>query len=197
MISRLRGQLLSRTAEGLVEVETAGGVVYEAEVPLTVLQRMPTPGSPVELRTHQAVSADSVRLYGFLDDNERGLVRLLMTVKGVGPKLALLTMSAYTAHRLARALAEKDVQALTQISGVGRKTAERLALELWDKVSEYAIKLVGEPAGLGAGRAQEAVAALVALGYSFTDADDLVRRVLEDGGAETSEELIRRALQRR
>jgi Holliday junction DNA helicase RuvA len=196
VISRLRGQLLTRAAEGLVEVETAGGVVYEAEVPLTVLQRMPTPGSPVELRTHQVVSEDSVRLYGFLDDTERALFRLLMTVKGVGPKLALQTLSAYTAQRLARALAEKDVQALTQISGVGRKTAERLALELWDKVGNYAVAAVGEP-GPAAARAQEAVAALVALGYSFTDADDLVRRVLEDGVAESSEELIRRALQRR
>jgi Holliday junction DNA helicase RuvA len=197
VISRLRGQLLSRTAEGVVEVETAGGVVYEADVPLTVLQRMPAPGSAVDLRTHQSVTADSVRLYGFLDDNERALFRLLLTVDKVGPKLALQALSAYTAQRLARALAEKDVQALTQISGVGRKTAERLALELWDKVSEFAIKAVGEPVGPGAGRAQEAVAALVALGYSFSDADDLVRRVLEDGGAENSEELIRRALQRR
>jgi Holliday junction DNA helicase RuvA len=197
VISRLRGQLLTRTAEGLVEVETAGGVVYEAEVPLTVLQRMPAPGAPVDLRTHQAVSADSVRLYGFMDDNERALFRLLMTVKGVGPKGALQALSAYSAHRLARALAEKDVKALTQISGVGRKIAERLALELWDKVGHYAIKLVGDSAEPGAARAQEAVSALVTLGYSFTDADDAVRRVLEDGGADTSEELIRRALQRR
>jgi Holliday junction DNA helicase RuvA len=197
MISRLRGQLLTRTAEGLVEVETAGGVVYEAEVPLTVLQRMPAPGSPVDLRTHQAVSADSVRLYGFLDDAERALFRLLMTVDKVGPKLALQALSAYTAHRLARALAEKDVQALTQVSGIGRKTAERLVLELWDKVSDYAITLVADDGGPGAARSQEAVAALVALGISFADADDAVRRVVEAGGAESSEELIRRALQRR
>jgi Holliday junction DNA helicase RuvA len=197
MISRLRGQLLTRTAEGLVEVETASGVVYEVEVPLTVLQRIPTPGAPVELRTHQVVSEDSVRLYGFLDDNERGLFRLLMTVKGVGPKLALQTLSAYSAHRLARALAEKDVAALTQISGVGRKTAERLALELWDKVGYFAIALVKDGAEPEAKRSHDAVAALVALGYSFADADEAVRRVIEDGGADSSEELIRRALQRR
>jgi holliday junction DNA helicase RuvA len=197
VISRLRGQLLTRSAEGLVEVETPGGVVYEAEVPLTVLQRMPMPGAPVELRTHQVVSEDSVRLYGFLDDVERSLFRLLMTVKGVGPKLALQALSAYSAHRLARALAEKDVQTLTQVSGVGRKTAERLALELWDKVSDFAITLVKDASAPEARRSQEAVAALVALGYSFADADDAVRRVLEDGGAESSEDLIRRALQRR
>jgi Holliday junction DNA helicase RuvA len=197
VISRLRGQLLTRTAEGLVEVETAGGVVYEAEVPLTVLQRMPSPGAAVDLRTHQSVTADSVRLYGFLDDNERALFRLLMTVDKVGPKLALQALSSYSAQRLARALAEKDVPALTQISGVGKKTAERLALELWDKVGHFAIALVKDGAEPEAKRAHDAVAALVALGYSFGDADEAVRRVIEDGGAETPEELIRRALQRR
>jgi Holliday junction DNA helicase RuvA len=197
MISRLRGQLLTRSAEGLVEVETPGGVVYEAEVPLTVLQRMPAPGSAVDLRTHQSVTADSVRLYGFLDDHERAVFRLLMTVNGVGPKLALQTLSSYTAHRLARALAEKDVAAHTPVSGIGRKTAERLVLELSDKVSEYAIRAVGDVAGTGAAHAQEAVAALVALGISFADADDAVRHALEEGIPEGSEELIRRALQRR
>jgi Holliday junction DNA helicase RuvA len=197
VISRLRGQLLTRSTDGLVEVETAGGVVYEAEVPLTVLQRMPAPGSPVDLRTHQAVSADSIRLFGFLDDSERALFRLLMTVDKVGPKLALQALSAYSAQRLARALAEKDIAALTQVSGIGRKTAERLALELSDKVSEYALRVVGDAPGTGAAHAQEAVAALVALGIAFADADDAVRRALEDGIPESAEELIRRALQRR
>ena len=196
MISRLRGQLLTSSPEGLVEVETAGGVVYEAEVPLSVLQRMPAPGAAVELRTLQVVREESIGLYGFLDDSERDLFRMLTTVKGVGTKLALQALSSYSAHRLARALAEKDVQALAQVSGIGRKTAERMVLELWDKVSDLA---VSTPAGPGpdTARAQEAVAALVALGYSFTDADETVRRALEDGGAESSEELIRMALQRR
>jgi Holliday junction DNA helicase RuvA len=195
LISRLRGQLLSRDAEGVIEVETAGGVVYEAEVPLTVLQRIPAPGSPIELRTLQVVREDSVDLYGFLDVGERELFRRLMLVKGVGPKLALKLLSAYAAPRLARALAEKDVGALQQVSGVGKKTAERLVLELWDKVGDLAV------GGAGTGEppsppAQEAVAALVALGYTFTDADDLVRRVL-DGGGQSAEELIRKALQAR
>ena len=197
MISRLRGQLLSRDAEGVIEVETAGGVVYEAEVPLTVLQRIPTPGSSIELRTLQVVRDDSVALFGFLETGERELFRRLMVVKGVGPKLALKLLSAYAAPRLARALAEKEVGALQQVSGVGKKTAERLVLELWDKVGDLAI---AGPGGAGVPTppiAQEAVAALVALGYNFTDADAAVRRVLEDGGAESAEELIRKALVRR
>ena len=195
MISRLRGQLLSRDAEGVVEVETAGGVVYEAEVPLTVLQRMPAPGSTIELRTLQVVREDSVELYAFLEAGERELFRRLMQVKGVGPKLALKLLSAYAAPRLARALAEKDVGALQQVSGVGKKTAERLALELWDKVGDLAV--VGAAGAGAAPGAQEAVAALVALGYDFTAADALVRRVLENGGVDSAQELIRRALQGR
>ena len=195
MISRLRGQLLSRDAEGVVEVETAGGVVYEAEVPLTVLQRIPDPGSSIELRTLQVVRDDSVALFGFLGTGERELFRRLMVVKGVGPKLALKLLSAYAAPRLARALAEKEVSALQQVSGVGKKTAERLILELWDKVGDLAME---GPGGAGVPTppiAQEAVSALVALGYSFADADAVVRRVLEDGGTESAEELIRKALE--
>ena len=195
MISRLRGQLLSRDAEGVVEVETAGGVVYEAEVPLTVLQRIPDPGSSIELRTLQVVRDDSVALFGFLGTGERELFRRLMVVKGVGPKLALKLLSAYAAPRLARALAEKEVSALQQVSGVGKKTAERLILELWDKVGDLAME---GPGGAGVPTppiAQEAVSVLVALGYSFADADAVVRRVLEDGGTESAEELIRKALE--
>lgn len=187
---------MSRNAEGVIEVETAGGVVYEAEVPLTVLQRIPTPGSPIELRTLQVVRDDSVALFGFLEVGERELFRRLMVVKGVGPKLALKVLSAYAAPRLARALAEKEVSALQQVSGVGKKTAERLVLELWDKVADLAMGGPGAEVPTPP-VAQEAIAALVALGYNFTDADAAVRRVLENGGAESAEELIRKALERR
>lgn len=195
MISRLKGTLLTRDPDGTVEVETAGGVVYEVDVPLTVLQRMPPPGNGVELRTVQVVREDAIILFGFLDPVERDLFQRLTTVSGVGARLALALMSAYTAHRLARALVEKDVNALKQVSGVGKKTAERLALELADKVQDLAVggADAGESAAPGA---QEAVAALVALGYAFTDADDAVRAVLEGSGASSADELIRKALQK-
>lgn len=195
MISRLKGTLLTRAPDGTVEVETAGGVVYEVEVPLTVLQRLPPPGNGVELRTVQVVREDAVALFGFLDGAERELFRRLMTAKGVGARLALAMMSAFVAHRLARALAEKDVNALKQVSGVGRKKAEFLVLALADKVQDLA---VGGPDAEGPAvpAAQEAVAALVALGYTFTDADDAVRAVLENGGAASADELIRNALKK-
>lgn len=197
MISRLRGTLLTREPEG-VEVATPGGVVYRVEVPLTVLQRIPSPPrEDFELRTLQVVREDSVALYGFLEEGERELFGRLMSATGVGAKLALAMLSAYSAHRLVRALVEKDVTALKQVSGVGKKTAERLILELADKVADLA---VAEPAGDGVGGgkvAQEAVSALVSLGYTFADADDAVRAVLREAEAASADELIRRALQRR
>ena len=195
MISRLKGTLLTRDPDGVVEVETAGGVVYEVDVPLTVLQRMPSPGNGVELRTVQVVRDDAIDLFGFLEAVERDLFQRLMSVNGVGARLALALLSAYTAHRLARALVEKDVNALKQVSGVGKKTAERLVLELSDKVQDLAVG-GAEPGTPSTPGAQEAVAALVALGYSFSDADEAVRSVIENGGAGSADELIRKALQR-
>lgn len=193
MISRLKGVLLTRDAEG-VEVETSGGVVYEVGVPLTVLQRLPGPGSTVELRTHQVVTDSSIALYGFVDEVERTLFQRLLTANGVGASLALKLMSAYSAARLARALVEKDLAALQQVSGVGRKKAEKLVVELADKVADLAVSepgISGAPAGPGG---QEAVKVLVALGYSFADADRAVRTALEDGIRGTAEELVRKAL---
>lgn len=194
MISRLKGILLTREPDA-VEVETAGGVVYEVEVPLTVLERLPSPGSTVELRTAQVVSESSVALYGFIEEVERTLFQRLLTASGVGPKLALAMMSAYRADRLARALVEKDLAALQQISGVGRKKAEKLVLELADKVADLAVAMPGTPSVSGGPGAQEAVKALVALGFSFADADRAVRQALEDGASGASaQEIIRRAL---
>lgn len=191
MISRLRGTLVSRDLDR-VEVETGGGVVYEVEVPLLVLQHLPREGSPVEIRTLQVVREDSTTLYGFADLHERELFRRLLTASGVGAKLALAMLSTYSARRLARALTERDLPALTQIPGVGRKTAERISLELGEKVQDLAVGPEGEPLAMPA--AEEAVAALVSLGFTFIDADQAVRRILKEGEEVTAEELIRRAL---
>jgi Holliday junction DNA helicase RuvA len=193
MISRVKGRLVSRDLER-IEVETEGGVVYEIEVPLTILERIPTPPAEgFEIRTLQVVREDSATLYGFAESHERELFRRLLGATGVGPKMALAMLSTYTASRLAQALAEKDVNALRQISGVGAKTAERIALELADKVQDLAVAGDGA-AGRTPEGAHEAVAALVALGFSFPEADASVRRALEDGPAEGTEELVRKAL---
>ncbi len=194
MISRLRGKLLSREVDR-IEVETSGGVVYELEVPLTVQQRLPSVGSDVEIRTFQVVREDALTLYGFLEPGERELFGRLLGASGVGAKLAAAMLSTYTAARLARALAEKDVTALKQVSGVGKKTAERIILELSDKVQDLAVEAGREGAAVAG--AQEAVSALVALGYSFTDADRAVRAVVDgDEKAPDAQQLIRKALAR-
>jgi Holliday junction DNA helicase RuvA len=193
MISRLKGVLLSREAEA-VEVETPGGVVYEVEVPLTVLERLPGAGAAVELRTVQVVTDSSVALYGFVDELERTLFRRLLTASGVGGKLALAMMSAYRADRLARALVEKDLAALRQVSGVGKKKAEKLVIELADKVADLAVASPSVEGDLPGKGAQDAVQALVALGYAFSDADQAVRQVIQADASVSTDELIRRAL---
>lgn len=196
MISRLRGTLVSRELDH-IEIETAGGVVYEIRIPLSILERLPKPPSAdFEIRTLQVVREDSLTLYGFLESYERDLFTRLLGASGVGPKVALAMLSTYSARRLARALAEKDVNALRQVSGVGKKTAERIILELADKVEDLAVGPDGR-LGAPASGVQEAVAALVALGYSFVDADAAVRGALTDGEAENTAELIRRALAKR
>ena len=192
MISRLQGKILSRDA-ACVEVETSGGVVYEVEVPITVLQGLPSPGGSVELRTLQIVTENSIALYGFSNAHERLLFQRLLTATGVGAKLALSMMSTYSVERLARALVEKDSTALQQVSGIGKKKAERIALDLADKVADLAI--VTPVVDGVTGGAQNAVQALVNLGYSFAVADTAVRSVLEeDGVPDSTEELVRRAL---
>jgi Holliday junction DNA helicase RuvA len=199
LISRLKGTLISRELD-YVEVETTGGVVYEVQIPLSILERLPRPPAPdFEIRTLQVVREDSDTLYGFLEPFERELFSRLLGASGVGPKVALAMLSTYSASRLAQALAEKDVNALKQVSGVGKKTAERIVLELADRVEDLVVEAAG-PDGTGGGEgpgAQEAVGALVALGYSFVDADAAVRHALADGETAGIDELVRRALAKR
>lgn len=196
MISRLHGILVERDADS-VEVQTAGGVVYEVHVPATVAGRLPPRGSEVRLRTVQVVRDDSVALYGFLEADERDMFQRLLGATGVGAKLAREMLSTYSARRLARALANKETAVLTRVSGVGRKTAELLILRLSDKVRDLAMaEGSGAPPRHGA---EEAVNALIGLGYPFARADEVVRGVLDAGtpGEEmNTEELIRRALER-
>ena len=193
MISRLQGTLLSRDGDW-VEIETKGGVVYEVEAPLSVIERLPSTGGAIELRTVQVVSETSIALYGFIDDQERSLFRRLLTASGVGAKVALAMMSTYSAGRLARALVEKDTVALQQVSGIGKKKAEKIALDLADKVADLAVLSTSSgEVGVSSG-VEDAVQALIALGYSFVDADKAVREVLQEGAPGSTDELVRRVL---
>jgi len=194
MISRLRGTLLER-GEHTVEIATVGGVVYEVEVPLSVAARLPAPGAEVELRTLHVVREEQVALFGFLEAGERALFLRLIGVSGVGAKLALALLSAYPARRLVRALAERDVPALVRVSGVGKKTAERLVLELSDRMEGLEMDVAGADGPVQG--AQAAVQALVALGMPFQDADRAVRDVLDDVDPGRTDEIVRRVLGRR
>lgn len=194
MISRVRGTVVSLDTDR-VELLATSGVVYEIHVPLTVFQRLPEEGAKLELRTAYVVRDEIPSLYGFIEHGERDLFHRLMKVQKVGPRLAMALMSSYRAGRLARGILEKDAKLLSRVSGVGKKTAERIVLELSDKVADLAV--AGEGTGPEAKRTAEAVAALVALGYSFTDADEAVRDVIADDGAESTEALVRRVLAQR
>lgn len=191
MISRIRGALLRRDTDS-IEVMTSGGVAYELEIPLSVFERLPRAGQEVELLTHQVVREDDLMLFGFLETGERELFGRLLGASGVGPRLALAMMSALTPASLVRAITDRDIATLVQVPGVGRKTAERIALELGDKLESLA--LTAGPSVKGAA-AQEAVGALVALGYSSADAGAAVRRSIEEHGPESdAKALIRKAL---
>jgi holliday junction DNA helicase RuvA len=190
VISRIRGTLLRREI-GVAEVMTSGGVAYELQIPLGVFERLPREGVEVELRTFQVVREDAVELYGFLDPAERIVFSRLLSASGVGPRLALNILSSMPPERIVRAIVDKDIAALRQIPGLGAKKAERLALELADRLDDVAVAAAGSG---GAPGLDEAVKALVALGYSSSDAAAAVRKVLDEQGRLAPVDLIKAAL---
>jgi Holliday junction DNA helicase RuvA len=193
VISRVRGELLRRQPEA-VEVLTPGGVAYEIAVPLSVYERLPREGEPVELHTYQVVREDAVELFGFLDEHERAVFARLLTASGVGPRLALAMLSTLSPERLVRAIAERDTAALRQVPGVGAKKAERLVVELQGRLDDLAVAAAGpQPEGRAA---EEAIRALIALGYSAPQATAAVRRALERDAGLAGTELIKAALAR-
>jgi Holliday junction DNA helicase RuvA len=190
VIASVSGRLQAKSADRVV-VQTGGGVGYEVTVPLGVMERLPGLGEIVTLATELVVREDGWALYGFLDETERRLFQRLMTVNGVGPRIAVAFLSTLGAERGAKAIQKKDIAALSSVSGVGRKLAERLALELGDKVGE----LVGGAAPPLSGPAESALAALERLGYGAPEAERALRQALTGDGAKAdAEALVRRAL---
>lgn len=191
MISRIRGTLLRRELDS-AEVMTQGGVAYQVSIPLSVFEALPPEGSDVELITYQVVREDSIELFGFLHDGDRRLFARLLTASGVGPRLALSMLSTLPPQRLVRAIVDKDIAALRQVPGLGVKKAEKLAVELADRLDDLAVAVAGTRAK---GRtAEDAVGALVALGYSHSEATEAVRAALDADGRIQGVELIRAAL---
>lgn len=197
MIGRLRGILLEKKApQLLLEVN---GVGYEVDAPMSTFYSLPQTGQEVVLHTHLVVREDSHTLYGFASESERSLFRSLIRVNGVGAKLALTILSGISAHDFVRCVEYQDTAALTRLPGVGKKTAERLIVEMRDRLKDWegGAPTPGAATGEAGGAAsavEDAVSALIALGYKPQDASRMVRGV-EDGAMLPSEEIIRRALQ--
>ena len=194
MIARLSGILLSKQPPHLV-IDVAG-VGYEVEAPLSVFYDLPETGQPVVLRTHLSVKEDSHTLYGFASEAERTLFRQLLKISGIGAKLALTILSGASGDELARYVQDGDTASLTRLPGIGKKTAERIIVELRDKLEAYPVAEGGaaRPAGNTAGGASgEAINALQALGYKPQEASRMVRAVAEPDMA--VEQIIRSALQ--
>ncbi len=190
MITGVRGRLTARTGDRVV-VLTAGGVSYELAVPLGVLERMPPEGEEIDLRTVLVVRDDGWLLFGFDREHERQVFQRLLGATGVGPRIALALLSTLGGGRVVAALRGGDLAALCTVPGIGRKTAERMVLELKDKLGD--LTAPGE-APARAPAADQAVQALVNLGYGALDADRAVRAALAEAGAAAPTELIRRAL---
>jgi holliday junction DNA helicase RuvA len=196
MIGRLRGIILEKQAPNLVlDVQ---GVGYEVAAPMSTFCNLPAVNEEVSLFTHLVVREDAQLLYGFASIRERLLFRSLLKVNGVGAKLALTILSGSDVDDFARSVQEGDAASLTRLPGVGKKTAERLIIEMRDRLKEISgamgLKPVVSEAASLAGAKDEAIEALIALGYKPAEADKMIRSVHSNGL--NTEELIRLALQR-
>jgi len=191
MIGSLRGRITSKSPPQLtVEV---GGVGYEVEAPMSTFFQLPALGAEVSLLTHLVVREDAHVLYGFASEAERRLFRSLIKVSGVGPKIALALLSGISVAAFAQCVQNQDVTTLTRIPGVGRKTAERLIVEMRDRLAAAEEGGVAPASAAAGGRPEtEAFDALVALGYRPAEATRLLKSVAP--GTHSTEELIRRAL---
>lgn len=199
MIGRIRGVLVHKQPPDIL-VDVAG-VGYELQVPMTTLFQLPDVGSDVTLVTHFVVRDDAQLLYGFYEERDRFLFRQLIKVNGVGPKLALTILSGMDAVSFARCVQRDDISSLVALPGVGKKTAERLLIEMRDKLQAWLVEAEaggapdaaapeGEPAP---DIVADAEGALIALGYKPQEASRMVSAVNDDS-IDDSEELIRRAL---
>src|SRR2546428_10857917 len=198
MITFLRGRLAhALPTQATIDV---GGVGYEVFIPLSSYDKLPSPGQPIRILTHVHVREDAQILYGFMTAPERDLFRLLVNhVSGIGPKLALAVLSGMSVNHFKSAVVNSDVASLAKISGLGKKTAERIVLELKDKVGVAAAWEAASATHAPTPeqeQANEAVLALIALGYKQIEAHKTVRDLQDKGEAKSTEDLVKLALKR-
>lgn len=189
MIGFLRGLILHRQPPHLlIDVH---GVGYEVEAPMSTFYALPDTGAEVLLYTHLVVREDAHILFGFSTETERRLFRTLIRVNGVGPRLALTILSGVSVDSFVRSIREGDTLALTRLPGIGKKTAERLVVEMRDRLEEAGANMTAGMADMNP--REEALSALVSLGYKPQEASRMLQAIPESGIS--SEEFIRRALQ--
>jgi len=196
VITFLEGRLTnSLPTQAVIDVN---GVGYEVFIPLSSYDKLPSPGQPVRILTHLHVREDAQILYGFMTAAERDLFRLLVNhVSGIGPKLALAVLSGMSVNHFKAAVVNADVAALSKISGLGKKTAERIVLELKDKVGVTAAWEAASAAHAPTpeqAQANEAILALIALGYKQVEAHRIVHDLQEKERDKSAEELVKLAL---
>jgi len=190
MIALITGTLKRKAADYLIV--DVSGVGYQVQVPLSTLCGVPEPGGEVTLHIHTHLRKDALSLFGFLTPSEKDMFLLLMSVSGIGPKLALAVLSSLPVSELCGALQSSDDSKLCAIPGIGRKTAARMVLELKDKIARLSMDIPGAaPSALGQ---EDVVSALVNLGYKRSQAEDAVRKVREGRPGMTLEQLIRETL---
>lgn len=200
MIGRLKGIVLEKKAPDLLL--DVNGVGYELQAPMSTFYQLPAPGQGVLLHTHLVIREDAHLLFGFFEQQERALFRALIKVSGVGPKVALAILSGVTADEFVRLVRQDDDTALTRIPGIGKKTAERLLLEMRDRLKDWQSPAgtddradLPRPANGASAVSEDAETALIALGYKPAEAARMIVRTLKDNpGLERSEEIIRLAL---
>lgn len=198
MITFLSGRLAEALPTQIVV--DVHGVGYQVDIPLSSYDALPAPGNEIRIHTHFHVREDIQQLFGFMTLEERDLFRLLLNhVSGIGPRLALAVLSGMSVRQFKAAVVEKDSQTLARTKGLGKKTAERIILELRDRVGVAdAWEAAAEAAagGTDQGHWQDAVLALISLGYKQVEAHKAVKQAAEGGCPPVTEELVRQALKR-
>ncbi|NRA41960.1 MAG: Holliday junction branch migration protein RuvA [Pseudomonadales bacterium] len=200
MIGWIKGEILAKQAPDLLI--NVAGVGYEIQAPMSTFYQLPDQGE-IALYTHFVVREDAQLLFGFISEDERRLFRTIIKVNGVGPKLALTILSTLEPQRFIQCVHAQDVSALTKVPGIGKKTAERLLIEMRDRVKDWladspALEPLPESSSTPINNYQqivtEAESALIALGYKPTEASKMIAKADNASGAENSEGLIRAAL---
>jgi Holliday junction DNA helicase RuvA len=200
MIGKLKGTIEEKVAPELLL--DCHGVCYEVHMPLTSFYQLPEVGQQAEVFIHFVVREDAQLLYGFANKTERLLFRQLIKTNGVGPKMALTVLSGMSAEQFVRCVLNEDTSTLVKLPGVGKKTAERLIVELRDRLKDWGVEampdskqmanVIEEVFEMPASAFDDAVSALVALGYSYVQATKAIKKVHRDGL--NSEDLIKNAL---